>query len=119
MPTWPAELPQAPLRDGLSFGHPNGLLSSPVDQGPPKVRRKTTTAPWPISCTYIMTDAQIGIFQSFVNLDLTGGALSFTMPNPANSGQTATMRINPESMPQYAPEEPGFWMVRLSLLLLP
>ncbi len=119
MPTWPAELPQAPLREGLSFTHPKGLLSSPVDQGTPKVRRKTTVAYRPMTSTWLMTYAQMVRFQAFVDVDTVGGTLSFLCPDPNAGGALFQMRFDPDNFPAYMPEEPGFWLVRTSLLVLP
>ena len=119
MADWPSSLPQQPLRDGLSFQHPNGLLSTPMDQGPPKVRRKFTRAHRPMQCMWIMTLDQMHTLQTFIDVDLAGGALTFTMPDPNNppSG-TCNARFDPNNLPTYQPEEPNLWLVSTSLLVL-
>jgi hypothetical protein len=123
MPTWPASLPQSPLRDSVRFSSPNTLIASPMDSGPPKVRRKFTRAHRPMSCTFEMTEGQKADFQSFFRIDLASGALSFTMPDPNDpEGGACLARVDPQQMPSYAvvgvQGGENVWAISLSLLVL-
>lgn len=124
MPTWPADLPRSPLRDSLRFTGPNRLIATPMDSGPPKVRRKFTRAHRPMQCTFEMSEDQKLTFQAFVGTDLADGALSFTMPDPNSAdGGACLARIDPSQMPSYAvigvDKGENVWAVSLSLLVLP
>lgn len=122
MPTWPASLPTSPLRDSLQFTSPNCLISTPMDSGPPKVRRKFTRNYRPMQGTWAMSDEQKVVWQTFFNEELQRGALSFDMPDPNTDGATCLARINPEQMPVYrsdgATNGKNDWLVTLSLLVL-
>lgn len=124
MPTWPASLPQSPLRDSLEFTGPNRLIATPMDSGPPKVRRKFTRAHRPMTCTFEMSEDQKVDFQTFVGIELADGALSFLMPDPnSTTGNLSSVRIDPQQMPRYrvigVDRGENVWAITLSLLVLP
>lgn len=79
---WPAELPQAPQRDGYSDTAPDQLLRSEMESGPVKVRRRGTAKPHVAACTYVFTDAEAQVFETFALDTLAGGALAFDWWHP-------------------------------------
>ena len=115
---WPVTLPPYPLQDGYSAGEPNGLISSPRDQGPPKVRRRHTAAVTPVQCSWKLSEAQKATLRAFVRDDLSGGALPFEWPNPESPGNTCMARFNPERLPTYAPAG-ARWLATAEVWILP
>lgn len=94
MPIWPSSLPLAPLRDGFGDTAPSNLLRSETDTGPAKVRRRGGAKPHSVSCTYVLTDEQADIFESFVVNTLSGGSLCFDWWHPV-LGRYVRARLAP------------------------
>jgi hypothetical protein len=85
-PVWPAELPQYPTPDGYQRGARDGRSFASMQNGPPKIRRKTSAAVKPVSLTYEMTTDELARFERFWEEDTDGGLL-FVMPDAVNHGQ--------------------------------
>jgi hypothetical protein len=116
---WPAGLPKYPLQDGFSFAEPNGLISSPMDQGPPKVRRRFTATLARCQCSWKLTEAQLAILRGFVIDDLAGGALSFTWWYPLSTVELeCSARFGPEGLPVYSPAG-ARWLATAEVWILP
>ena len=96
MPIWPLTLPQRPLRSGFKESVPNNLLTSPMDTGPAKVRRRSNAKPVPLSITYVLKDTQLLILDDFVENVLAGGAICFDWPHP-RTGEYVRARLSPQS----------------------
>jgi len=79
---WPTALPQRFLVDGYSLSQPDGRLRSPMDAGPPKVRRRSSAAVRNVSAQIIVTFDAHGRFDRFWAEDTSGGVLPFLVPNP-------------------------------------
>lgn len=81
LPSWPASLPVRPLRDGTG---PVSLFDPPIEtemeDGPRRMRRRSTTTWATVSLRFKMTNAQFATFQAFVRDTLNHGASRFTMP---------------------------------------
>lgn len=74
---WPLALPQTPLVNGYKESQPSHLLRSQTDTGPAKVRRRGHAKPVSITATYLMTEQQLDLFDSFATGTIMGGALAF------------------------------------------
>jgi hypothetical protein len=117
--TWPTTLPQVPQRGFSETGGMN-IIRTQTDTGPAKMRRRAASAAT-LSCSFLMTTAQVATFESFVSSSL-GGVLRFYFTHPrkltqievrivpqGNSGDLYTLDYN----------APGYWMVKLTLEILP
>lgn len=82
MPIWPTVLPQYPLREGFSDTAPNELLRSDTESGPAKVRRRGTSKPHVVACTYVFSSEDAAIFEEFALSTLAGGSIAFDWFHP-------------------------------------
>lgn len=117
---WPITLPQIFLIDGYAraIASSKNLIRSSTDVGPPKIRRRSTAAPVPMSGVFDMTSAQIAILSEFVDGEIEGGALPFQFPaQPPDSG-SYLVRFG-EELPQFDWLAPGHWKVDIKLEILP
>lgn len=121
-PVWPAGLPQVPLKQGFSKKPKKQVISSPVERGKRKIRRKTTGKISVIAAVYRMTQAQFDdIFEPFFDTTLGGGALPFDLPDPKGGAGTLAVTFNPDPDAPYDPREslPGKLDVVVQLETLP
>lgn len=79
MTTWPDGIPFFTLRSGYGAQPGDNVLRTPMDVGPAKVRRRTTSAPSIITGAAYMTREQAQRFEAFWRDTLKDGALSFTL----------------------------------------
>ena len=119
IPTWPASLPQKPLRDGFEESLAINTIATPMDAGPGKTRRRSAAqAPFP--CTFVMTATQLAALETFIRDDLLG-VRRFNFPHP-RTGSTIEVRVVPdESGRYYSSSNAGgqYWHVGLSLVWVP
>ena len=116
IPAWPGSLPQAIRMDGYNEKAPDGVLRSPMDAGPGKQRRRTTSAARPISGTIAVSSAQLDTFITFFNTTLLAGSLRFSWREPRSSGTPAEFRFT--QPPEYTPAE-GNWIINMKLEIMP
>ena len=91
MPTalnWPASLPQLYQKGSFSYIPQGNILRTNMDSGIAKVRRLFTGVPNDYSGTMIFDAAQLITFQSFFDITIASGALTFNFPNPFDFGAT-------------------------------
>lgn len=82
MTVWPLSLPQAPLAERYQETLPNAILRSEMDQGPAKLRARTSAAVGLFRLSYILTRAQAETLETFYRATLGQGALAFGFPHP-------------------------------------
>lgn len=70
IPAWPAALPQSPLLSSYEEQLGRGVLRTAMAQGPAKVRRDVSIAPYTINVGMWLTEAQTAIFDTFYNTTL-------------------------------------------------
>jgi hypothetical protein len=116
MKSWPATLPQYLILDGQSSGLGDGRVRSQTDSGTPKVRRRFSKVPQPLSGTMIMSYSQLQDFKDFVEEDLAGGSLPFELPSQED--MTTWVVQFADSMPSWSRAGPHF-MVKMDLVILP
>jgi hypothetical protein len=98
MASWPGTLPDFVTVDGFQETMPSNVIRTGMDVGPPKLRRRATSAPRLINCTQIMTGSQITDLETFYITTLVGGTQQFTWKNPRTAGAVTTMRfVDPPS----------------------
>jgi hypothetical protein len=113
--SWPTTIPQYMLISSYSEEAPNNLISSSVSVGPAKVRRRTTAGVGKISGSFLMSSAEVALFEAFVSSDIQDGALAFTFPNQRGSG-TKLVRL----IPSYSIAPSGAnWNISVQLEVLP
>lgn len=119
MTTWPPSLPQTPLQDGFKEEFENNIITTQMDQGPAKVRRRFTAGVQKYDVTFLMSSSQLSTFETFFNDTISQGATSFTFPIP-RTGVNDTFRLDmTKGPPQIAPLSGGQYRVSFSMERLP
>ena len=77
MATWVNTLPTDFLKDSLSEGFADNLVSQPMDYGPPKVRVRGSAAVETFSGNMYFTTAQMSTMYTFYHTTINHGADSF------------------------------------------
>ncbi len=116
MPAWPGALPTAPLIAGLRETLADNVVRTQMDQGPAKVRRRSTGNVKSLQVQYILTAAQKDLLITFFVTTLVDGSLSFDFDDPL-AGSSATVRfIGP---PTFNAVNATTWSTALALEILP
>lgn len=90
--TWPVGLPATPLMDYSEEKNLN-ILYTPMDSGPPKMRRRSQT-PDVLRVSYILTDTQVATLETFVFTTISGtGRFNYNHPR---TGVSEEVRIVPQ-----------------------
>ncbi len=115
MTTWPASLPQQFERQSVQEEMENNVIETPMDYGPPKRRRRTTTNVSHLSGTMIMSETQIAAFKTFyyTTLQETG---NFDFPDPHGGSDLDVVFAQVPTTTYFVP---GKWRVRLKLEVQP
>ena len=92
MATWPATLPQIPLRAGYGETFPDTAIRTEMGVGPAKIRRRISHNVRPLSVAFILTSAQVDILDEFYQTTTLGGALAFDHEHP-RTGTAAELRF--------------------------
>jgi len=116
MTEWPQTLPQRPLADGYTEEAPDTLIRSPTDQGPEKIRRRTSAAPRNLRVSYLLSAQQTAALDAFYLDALKGGSLAFSAPHP-RGGAVVEMRFL--APPVYESAGGAYFRAALQLEILP
>lgn len=116
MPLWPVTLPQSPLADSFRETAPGTTIRTQMEQGPAKIRRRTTAGVGDISFAYVLSAAQVAALEGFYLDDLSGGALSFSFTHPRTGGSLSCRFREP---PQYASLSGDYFRAAVKLEILP
>lgn len=110
---WPGTLPANPRRDLTWQPKPN-VIGFGTEVGKGKLRRRSTYRSKLWSLPFIMTDAQLAIFQAFFETDLADGALPFeyVYPRTGDTWEFTFDKDSPYSVAYFTPLE---HLVTLSL----
>ncbi len=92
MADWPSTLPDTVISDAYQETPPDNLLRTPMDKGPAKLRRRTTTNVRNITCRDIYTTEQVATLDTFYVTTLQSGALAFDWEHP-RTGSSVEMRF--------------------------
>lgn len=109
---WPASLPQSPLLDGWQETLPDNTLRTEMEQGPAKLRRRSTAASGRMNVQFLLSTADCALLDTFYSDTLTGGVKVFQMPHPRRSTPVSCRFTAP---PEYAAVNGGYCRARLSL----
>lgn len=86
VPLWPSDLPQEVLQEGFQESFGEGRLSTKMETGIPKTRRRFSAVGRPIQAALILTIDQRARFKSFWDDDTSLGSLPFFMPDQLADG---------------------------------
>jgi hypothetical protein len=116
MPTWPASLPSLPLADGYREITSHSIVRTEMEQGPAKLRRRSTAAVSKLTLSYLLSTADIQALEEFIQDDLMGGALAFSFDHP-RTGSAVSCRFR--QLPEYGAVNGGYFKVSVELEVLP
>jgi hypothetical protein len=92
--------------DGFSFEPVPQSISTEMDSGPPKRRRRFSTAYGRYSMSFLLTGAQKADFDTFYGTTLAGGSGTITgFPDPVDK-TTATFQFAAGGDPKWMPVRP-------------
>lgn len=92
MATWPASLPQAPLFNSLNVTPEPNVIAFESDVGVEHTRRRATSRRKTINVAFMLTRAQLSVFDAFFEQELADGTLTYQWRDPVQ-GVTATYKI--------------------------
>jgi hypothetical protein len=116
MTAWPNTLPAAPLLEAFHETPPDTTLRTPMEQGPAKLRQRTTAGARLLTVTYLLSRTQVETLETFYTATLQGGSASFTYTHP-RTGTTVSCRFT--RPPEYGAVNGSFFKVALTLEILP
>jgi hypothetical protein len=108
---WPVTLPQVLLVEGFSASPPQNFISTPMEVGPPKRRRRDVAAAYPVVGTIIVDRQQLGILWTFYRSVLKDGSLPFDWVDPMTRNACTYLFKEPFSITALAPR----WKVSMAL----
>ena len=109
-------LPIAPILDGFVETTPDFVLRTEMDQGPAKVRKRTTTAVREFQMIFIMSKVQTTIFDDFYLSTINGGADSFDFTHPRTEEMLDLRLVKP---PEYQALNAKYFRITLKAEALP
>jgi hypothetical protein len=80
--SWPAELPETILLEGLSAKQKSNVIRTEMDAGPQKARRRYTAASKIFTGRMILDSYQRGLLEHFYHQVLGDGVLRFNFTHP-------------------------------------
>jgi hypothetical protein len=116
MGSWPATLPQELIEDSFEETMQSLIISTDMEVGPPKTRKRLTANFTPIKGSIIVTKAQRAIFLTFFHSTIAGGAIKFTWEHPI-TGSTVKMKII--GPPKITPLGGDYFKIDMDLHILP
>ena len=116
MPTWPATLPVPPLAEGYREITANTLVRTEMEQGPAKIRRRTTAGVARLSLAYLLSTEDIQTLEDFIQTDLSGGARGFSFTHP-RTGHPIICRFR--QLPEYGAVNGAYFRVSIELEIMP
>lgn len=114
--SWPETLPQRLAASDFSDSLPDNVITTTMDAGPPKRRRKTTANIRTISGSMVMTTAEWDALVTFFQ-DTIKETLPFELPAPGEDVGTLTVVFGAPPQRQYF--GPGRWRVALKFEVQP
>ena len=103
--TWPSALRDLWLRNAFQEVLPKNIVRTEMDQGPPKVRRRSTSNIGKIRGQMFLTAALATSLDTFFNTTTNSGALTIEMKHP-RTGTTGTYQFSNE--PSYTALNQGY-----------
>jgi len=114
---WPTTLPP-PSSNGFSRTPKDSRVISQNDDGPPKVRRRSTANGATYQITLELTAAQVGYLETFWDTTLNGGTEIFNWTDPILGSAVEVLMLDLPSISP-APEAAGEYVATLVLERMP
>lgn len=116
-PTWPASLP-IPSDEGASYAPMmENVITSQVETGAPKRRRRFTAMPQTFTCSLVLTGPQCATLDAFVTTTLQD-VLPFDWKD-FRSGAAATYVFNKRPTYTFVAPGAGLWRATIELMKKP
>jgi len=116
---WPTSLPQIPLLNGFSNPYPNCLLTSSMDSGDDKTRRRGPK-PRQAEVMYSMTAAQVATLETFTSDTIADGAIWFDWPHPVNGAVRAKIVPSSDQLFSKVPHgDSTSWLIGMTIKYWP
>ncbi len=109
---WPESLPQSPLLDGWQETLADNVLRTEMEQGPAKLRRRSTVASGRMRAQFLLSAADCALLDTFYNDTLAGGVKVFRLLHPLRN---VTIVCRFAAPPEYAAVNGEYCRARLSL----
>lgn len=116
IPMWPADLPTAPLADRYQETLADTIIRTKMDQGPAKVRQRTTAGTTELAVSYLLSHAQASTLDTFFQTTLAGGSRTFTYRHPRREVDITARFRKP---PQLTARNGRYYLARLELEVMP
>lgn len=116
MPVWPSSLPQAPLAESFRETVADNTLRTQMDQGPAKLRRRSTSAVGTIGGTFLLTRPETATLIEFYETALSGGVIPFSFYHPRHGAQVSCRFKTP---PTLAATSGGFIRASVEFEVMP
>ncbi len=116
MATWPSILPQVPLQAGYSEKSANNSIRSSMDVGPAKTRARISAGVREHKVQFVLTEAELTIFEEFYADTLLSGSVSYVWNHPRTKVD-GVWRI--KAVPEWESVGAGNYHLALELELLP
>ena len=84
--TWPSDLPR-PLRETYADAYDDLRIKRRSDSGVRSYRKRVSISIKTLNVSIAVTEAKLGVFETFVEETLQGGVLPFWMADPVEDGQ--------------------------------
>lgn len=117
MATWPATLP-APALNTLTESPPKNAISTQMDKGPAKTRRRTTANVRPLKFSLKLTPAQTATLDTFFDVTTYSGVDEFNYTHP-RTGAAVSARFKPDWVPDYKEAEGAVYICSIELEIMP
>lgn len=115
-PVWPVSLPDAPLAEGYQENPVNNNITTQMETGPAKKRRRYTEPIFNFICGLVLTSDEVDILETFYFTTLEGGTLEFDWKHP-RTRIAATLRF--KTPYTVSAIDPNNFSVNMSLERLP
>lgn len=112
---WPSTLPTSFLAEGYAETLGNNAIRSNMSQGPPKTRRRYTSAPRQVTGAMEMTPDQRETLETFYDQAIASGTLPFEFSPYGRPETYEWLFVEP---PTLAPLGEATWRVSMRLIRL-
>lgn len=116
MPAWPLTLPAAPLLDACRDIPADIVLRTRMEQGPAKLRRRTTAGVGKLQLAYILSMDETADLETFYRETLLGGTLAFDFTHP-RSGDAISCRF--ARPPEFQPVNGDYFRAAVEFEVMP
>ena len=119
MPDWPSSLPSIPLVAGYTEELPRTTITTAMDAGPAKTRRRLTNNVSKHNINLTLNETEVAAFKSFYETDILGGSLEFTFNDPITQTPSNFRFDLSSANPTIAAIEPGIYSLSAVIEKMP